>query len=85
GANATIVCGITVGEYAMIGAGSVVAKDVPPFALMIGNPAWLLGYVCYCGNRLIEDAAQSSFKCSVCGKSVNIKKGQTMALNEEGK
>ena len=84
GANATIVCGITVGEYAMIGAGSVVAKDVPPFALMIGNPARLLGYVCYCGNRLIEDAAQSSFKCSVCGKSVNIKKGQKMVLNEEG-
>ena len=74
GANATIVCGITVGEYAMIGAGSVVAKDVPPFALMIGNPARLKGYVCYCGNRLTEDAAQSDCKCPACGKIVNIKK-----------
>jgi UDP-2-acetamido-3-amino-2,3-dideoxy-glucuronate N-acetyltransferase len=76
GANATLVCGITVGEYAMIGAGSVVAKDVPPFALVLGNPAQQKGYVCYCGHRLTEDAAQSSnksvWKCSACGKSVVI-------------
>jgi acetyltransferase-like isoleucine patch superfamily enzyme len=76
GANATIVCGITVGEYAMIGAGSVVAKDVPPFALMIGNPAKLKGYVCYCGNRLTENATQSDCKCPVCGKIANIKKSR---------
>ncbi len=76
GANATLVCGITVGEYAMIGAGSVVAKDVPPFALMLGNPGQQRGYVCYCGHRLKEDAVQCSNKsiyiCPACGKSVEI-------------
>ncbi|HUE78783.1 MAG TPA: acyltransferase [Sphingomicrobium sp.] len=45
GANATIVCGITIGEYAMVAAGSVVTKDVEPFALVIGNPARMVGYV----------------------------------------
>lgn len=45
GANATIVCGVTIGEYAMIGAGSVVTKDVPPYGLVVGNPAGLKGYV----------------------------------------
>lgn len=54
GANATIVCGTVIGEYAMIGAGSVVTKDVPPYALVIGNPARLIGYVCRCGNKLDE-------------------------------
>jgi UDP-2-acetamido-3-amino-2,3-dideoxy-glucuronate N-acetyltransferase len=72
GANATLVCGITVGEYAMIGAGSVVAEDVPPFALVLGNPAHQTGYVCYCGHRLTGDATQSVYKCSDCGKNVRI-------------
>ena len=48
GANSTIVCGVTIGEYAMVGAGSVVTKDVPPFGLVYGNPAELKGFVCYC-------------------------------------
>ena len=52
GANVTIVCGNTVGEYALIGAGSVITKDVPAYALMIGNPAKLKGYVCQCGEKL---------------------------------
>src|SRR3989344_5215912 len=52
GANATIVCGVTIGEYAMVGAGSVVTKDIPNHALAYGNPAVLKGYVCHCGNKL---------------------------------
>ena len=52
GANATIVCGITLGEYAFIGAGSVVAKDVPAFALMVGNPARRMGWMSRAGERL---------------------------------
>ena len=52
GANATIVCGITIGEYAMIGAGSVVTRDVEPNALVVGNPAKRIGYVDREGNRL---------------------------------
>lgn len=62
GANATIVCGHTIGEFALIGAGSVVTKDVPPHALMLGVPARQAGWVCECGNVLNE-----TFKCS-CGR-----------------
>lgn len=52
GANATIVCGVTIGRYAFIGAGAVVTKDIPDFALVYGNPARQQGWVCYCGVRL---------------------------------
>ena len=52
GANATVVCGVTIGEYALIGAGSVVTKDVPPFALFYGNPGKLHGWVSKAGNKL---------------------------------
>lgn len=52
GANVTIVCGVTIGEYAMIGAGSVVTKDVPPFALVYGNPARIRGKVDEFGNKI---------------------------------
>lgn len=77
GANATIICGITIGEYAMVGAGSVVTKDVPPFGLMFGNPARLKGSVCYCGKKL-SDIIESEedkvvYKCE-CGKIVKIMK-----------
>ncbi len=58
GANATIVCGITIGEYAMIAAGAVVTKNVPPFALMAGNPARQIANVDQAGNRVAEGAAQ---------------------------
>lgn len=51
GANATIVCGVTIGEYAFIGAGAVVTKDVEPYALVVGNPAHLIGYMDKDGNR----------------------------------
>jgi acetyltransferase-like isoleucine patch superfamily enzyme len=63
GANATIICGHKVGEYAMVGAGSVVTKDVPDHGLVVGNPARLIGYVCRCGQRL-----DSNKVCIVCGE-----------------
>jgi UDP-2-acetamido-3-amino-2,3-dideoxy-glucuronate N-acetyltransferase len=56
GANATIVCGHQIGEYAFIGAGAVVTKDVPPFALMLGAPARQAGWMSRCGHRLSFDA-----------------------------
>jgi len=62
GANATIICGHTIGEYAMIGAGSVVTKDVPAHALVVGNPAKQIGWVCECGQKLNAD-----MRCSQCG------------------
>lgn len=52
GANATLVCGVTIGEFAFIGAGAVVVRDVSPHGLVLGNPARLVGKVCYCGERL---------------------------------
>ncbi len=55
GANATIICGITVGKYAMIGAGSVVTKDVPSYSLVYGNPAGFISWICVCTNKLSFD------------------------------
>jgi UDP-2-acetamido-3-amino-2,3-dideoxy-glucuronate N-acetyltransferase len=52
GANATIVCGITIGRYAFIGAGSVVIRNVPDYAMVVGNPARQIGFMCECGSRL---------------------------------
>ncbi len=62
GANATIICGVTVGRFAFIGAGSVVTKDVPDYGLVYGNPAKLQGWMCRCGNKLDETLA-----CALCG------------------
>jgi UDP-2-acetamido-3-amino-2,3-dideoxy-glucuronate N-acetyltransferase len=55
GANATVVCGVTIGEQAMVGAGSVVTRDVPAHALVVGNPAHRIGWICACGDRLGDD------------------------------
>jgi UDP-2-acetamido-3-amino-2,3-dideoxy-glucuronate N-acetyltransferase len=66
GANATIVCGATLGEYAFVGAGSVVAKDVPAFALVVGVPARRIGWMCQCGERLPESGTGA---CRVCGST----------------
>lgn len=52
GANATLVCGHDIGKYAFVGAGSVVTKDIPDFALVVGNPARIRGWVCKCGEKL---------------------------------
>lgn len=57
GANATIVCGVTLGRYCFVGAGTVVIRDVPPYALMVGNPARQIGYMCECGETLPESLA----------------------------
>jgi acetyltransferase-like isoleucine patch superfamily enzyme len=63
GANSTIVCGVTIGRWAMVGAGSVVTKNVPDFGLVVGNPARLIGYVCKCGERL-PDGVTSVDQCT---------------------
>ncbi len=74
GANATIVCGHTIGEYAFVGAGAVVTKDVPDYALVIGNPARVVGYVCQCGNKLLEQE-NNLFKCGACNKEYILTDG----------
>ncbi len=63
GANATIVCGVTLGQYCFIGAGCVVNKTIPNHALVVGNPAKQIGWLCECGERIAED-----FQCIACDK-----------------
>ena len=65
GANATIICGLTLGEYAFIGAGAVVTADVPAYGLMVGVPARRVGWMCQCGERLHPSAGRAA--CDVCG------------------
>ena len=77
GANATIVCGHTVGRYAFIGAGAVVTKDVPDHAIVLGNPARIRGWACVCGLRLQGDEPQLS--CGDCGRTYD-KKGDVVSL-----
>ena len=68
GANSTIVCGHTVGAYAFIGAGSVVTKDIPDFALVVGNPGRVAGWVCQCGIKLSRGSTPPEVAvCTVCG------------------
>ena len=71
GANATIICGNDLGRYCMIGAGAVVTRSVPDYALVLGNPARLVGYVCYCGERLALDVSDEpgSAICVSCRRS----------------
>jgi len=65
GANATIVCGVTLGEYSFIGAGAVVTSDVPDYALMVGVPARRVGWMCQCGVRLRLEQGRAA--CAACG------------------
>ena len=66
GANATIVCGHNIGKYAFVGAGSVVTKDVPDYALVVGNPARIRYYVCECSEKM--EFSNNEFQCPKCGK-----------------
>ena len=70
GANATIVCGHTIGSYAFVGAGSVVTRDVPNYALVVGNPARFKYYVCECSERMrFKD---NKFICPICHKEYEL-------------
>jgi UDP-2-acetamido-3-amino-2,3-dideoxy-glucuronate N-acetyltransferase len=64
GANATIVCGTALGRYCFVGAGAVVNRNVCDYALVVGNPARQIGWVCHCGERLTD-----GFECLTCGKN----------------
>ena len=66
GANCTIVCGVTIGRYAFVGAGAVVTRDVPDYALVLGNPARIAGWMCRCGLRLHFDQGEAA--CASCGR-----------------
>jgi acetyltransferase-like isoleucine patch superfamily enzyme len=79
GANAVVVCGVTVGRHALVGAGSVVTKDVPDYALVLGNPAKVVGWVCVCGHKLdlpsnLKNAANQAV-CKNCSKKYSNNHG----------
>ena len=80
GANATVVCGVTLGEYCMVAAGAVVTKSVPAYGLVMGNPGRLRGFVCKCGQKLgyrepnadITDGGKVQLICKHCEEVVRI-------------
>lgn len=75
GANSTIRCGVTIGEWAMVGSGSVVTRDVPDYGLVMGNPAKLHGYVCPCGEKLVADgvtAGETVLHCPKCNFKLSL-------------
>lgn len=75
GAGTVIVCGVTIGEYALIGAGSVVTEDMPPHALAYGNPARIRGFVCRCSRKLETEEKHENYvlmKCQFCRKKYKI-------------
>ena len=74
GANATILCGLTVGAYAFVGAGCVVTRDVAPYALIIGNPGRPVGWVCPCGERL--EFTHQRATCRRTGNRFELRAGQ---------
>ena len=82
GANATILCGVTIGRYAFIAAGAVVTRDVSDHALVVGNPAWQTGFMCRCGEKLPvgdwQDAA-----CPACGDAYQMADGIVSTAGEK--
>jgi UDP-2-acetamido-3-amino-2,3-dideoxy-glucuronate N-acetyltransferase len=75
GANATIICGVTIGNYAMIGAGAVVTRDIPDYGFVFGNPARLKGFVCPCGQKLQykgKSGEKVILQCPQCEKELEI-------------
>lgn len=92
GANATIVCGVTVGRYAFVGAGSVVIRSIPDFAMIVGNPGRQIGWMCVCANKLpLAASAQlnAHVSCPKCRRSYNLNSeglslaGQTLIAQKE--
>jgi UDP-2-acetamido-3-amino-2,3-dideoxy-glucuronate N-acetyltransferase len=80
GANATIVCGTTIGNYALVGAGAVVTRDVEPFAVVRGNPARFAGWACQCGRLLALAAKNAEFSCEECGSRYTYRNDAVVAL-----
>jgi UDP-2-acetamido-3-amino-2,3-dideoxy-glucuronate N-acetyltransferase len=84
GANATIVCGHTLGRYAFVGAGCVVTRDVPDHALVLGNPARVAGWVCECGVKIASGPAlPAAASCAACGLRFVVRDGILVKYADE--
>lgn len=75
GANATILCGITIGRYAFVAAGTVVIRSIPDYALVVGNPARQIGWMCVCAHRLPLSVPDSEIRCAHCGRMFRTTNG----------
>jgi len=84
GANATILCGVTIGQYAMVGAGAVVTRDVIPFSVVYGVPARWHGWVCYCGDFLGGMTDETEFRCKRCERDYIMKNGRFLEKEKPG-
>jgi UDP-2-acetamido-3-amino-2,3-dideoxy-glucuronate N-acetyltransferase len=78
GANATVICGVTLGKYSFVAAGAVVTRDVPDYALVMGVPAIREGWMCMCGTRLTDSREA---RCSACARAYLIENGLCRELN----
>ncbi len=86
GAGTVVICGLTIGEYAMIGAGSIVTKGIAPHALTYGNPAKIRGFVCKCGRRLTKEEEHQKdvlMVCPICDEKYEIPKEEYAKLQDE--
>jgi UDP-2-acetamido-3-amino-2,3-dideoxy-glucuronate N-acetyltransferase len=86
GAGTVIRCGVTIGEYVLIGAGSVVTANIPSHALVYGNPARIRGFVCRCGRKLVAEEktkAHVSMRCLVCNEKYNIPNEDYARIEQE--
>ena len=79
GANCTIICGVTIGRYSFVGAGAVVTHDVPDYALVAGNPARQMGWICECGTKL-----DSRLRCEGCGKVYTLQEQKLVLARDSG-
>jgi UDP-2-acetamido-3-amino-2,3-dideoxy-glucuronate N-acetyltransferase len=82
GANCTVVCGHRIGRYAFVGAGTVITKDVPAYALIVGNPGRIAGWMCECGIKLASGAAPpTAAVCAACRRRYAIRNGQLSLID----
>lgn len=82
GANSTILCGHTLGRFCFIGAGSVVTKDVPDYALVYGNRATIKGWVCECAQRIVFNLRTKIAACSKCGRTYKKKANNVRKIKD---
>ena len=83
GANATVLCGVTIGRYAFVGAGAIVTRDVPDYALVMGNPAREVGYMCRCGVKL-PSGDWERVTCAACQREYHMKNRTVTPAGKEG-